>query len=423
MLFARKGRGWGSVRALPIRRALRGAQERYDGTPFEIYLPDGGRLRFGLGAPAIKVHFGTWVAAYDAWLRGHLGVGEAYVRREVGFEGDLEDGLTALTELFLQGGLEGLPARAARSLRRDREEDVALGDAYGDDFHRLYLDRKLQRSCGYFRTPSDSLDVAQEQRLAHTLRRLALRPGQRLLDIGCGWGHLMLQAAETHGVECLGITRSEGQAAYVREQAAARRLPVRVRVMDHLELEERAGFERVVSVGMMSPGGERRIDRFWDKVKALLSPGGICLLHCVAVRKESPGADPFVPGHAFPGHWLGSLDGVVSRAADRGLHVLDVENLRRHAALTAHAWRQSLLRRHEEIQRAAEVSEASMRAWDFHLASVVAGFRAGHLSVLQTVLSHGLQDDYPLTREALHAGERGANGLAARWGLRMVPPP
>ncbi|MCC6553591.1 MAG: class I SAM-dependent methyltransferase [Polyangiaceae bacterium] len=387
-------------------------------------MPDDRRLRFGLGAPTIKIHVSTWRSIYDTCLRGTLGFGEAYVRGELTLEGDLEDALTALAGLYLQVGgapLERLArAPGVRSLAREKH-DIEHHYDLGDDFYRFYLDRKLQYSCGYFRTPGDSLDLAQEQKIAHTLRKLALRPGMRLLDIGCGWGHLMFQAAEAYGVECVGITLSDNQAAFIREQAAERRLPVQVRVMNYLELDERTSWERIVSVGMMCHIGEKRIDRFWDKVKALLAPGAVCLLHCIAKMRESPGVDPFVERHVFPGYWFNSLEGMTARAVARGLDVLDVENLRRHYAMTAHCWRKNFLRSYDDIKRTFGYDDRFMRTWEFYLASVVAGFRSGHMHLVQMVLSNGLQDDYPLTREHLYTGERAALGQAAKRSLRVVP--
>jgi cyclopropane-fatty-acyl-phospholipid synthase len=426
MLIARKPRARGSVFAVPVKAALRGVQERYHGAGIVLCLPGGDRLRFGLGAPEAKVHFRTWRAIYDTVLRASLGLGEAYARGEVEVEGDLEDALTVLGAMYLEmerGPVGGVLRRAARRSLEREKQDIEHHYDRGDDFYRFYLDKKLQYSCGYFRTPEDSLDLAQEQKIAHTLRKLALRPGQRLLDIGCGWGHLMFQAAELHGVECTGITLSDNQAAYIREQAAARRLPVKVRVMSYLELDDRVGWDRVVSVGMMCHIGERRIDEFWDKVKALLAPGAICLLHCIAKMKEAPGADPFVQKHVFPGYWFNSLEGVTARAVRRGLNVIDVENLRRHYALTAHHWRRNFLRRYDDIKRSMGFDDGFMRAWEFYLASVVAGFRTGHLNLIQAVLSNGIQDDYPLTREFLYAPERGANGAAGRPTLHRLHSP
>jgi cyclopropane-fatty-acyl-phospholipid synthase len=389
------------------RFALERLSGSHAGIPFEVELWNGDRVRFGGAEPAVTIRFGTRAAFYRSLVQTSLGLGEAYVRGDVTIEGDLEDALTALGQAYLALERRRVLSRhvqraIARTLTHEKA-DVEHHYGRGDAFYELYLDEKLQYSCGYFRSPGDTLDQAQEQKIAHTVRKLDLRRGQHLLDIGCGWGHLMFHAAERYGVECSGITLCENQARYIREQARARGLPVEVRVMSYLELGEAGKWDRLVSVGMMCHIGERRIDAFYDKVKALLAPGAVCLLHCIAKMREAPGADPFVEKHVFPGYWFNSLEGMVTRAVARGLVVLDIENLRRHYAMTAHHWRRNFLRNRDLIKAKMGFSDAFMRTWDFYLASVVAGFRTGHLNLIQMVMSNGTQDAYPLTREFLYA--------------------
>jgi cyclopropane-fatty-acyl-phospholipid synthase len=381
------------------------------GDPFEIIFPDGVRARYGSGnqPPQFAVRFRTRRALFEALLDASLGFGEAYARGDIEVAaGDLEDVVTALGNLAHYQD-DGAPRRVATWLRRaiartlPREKaDVEHHYGIGDDFYRFYLDKKLQYSCAYFRSPGDTLDQAQEQKIAHTLRKLDLRPGQRLLDVGCGWGHLMLAAAETYGVRCLGITLCDNQAAYVEEQARKRGLPVEVRVQNYLELDEREPFDRLVSVGMMCHIGEARIDSFLDKIAALIAPGGVGLLHYIAHMKETSAVDPFVAKHVFPGYWFNSLEGVTRRAVHRGLHVLDVENLRRHYALTARHWRRNFLINRDAIQERFGFTERFLRTWELYLAQVVAGFRSGGMHLIQMVVSNGVQDEYPLTREFIY---------------------
>ena len=175
----------------------------HTGRPFEIVFWNGERRRIGSGSesPEFVVHFKTRTAWVRSVMQTSLGFGESYVKREVVVDGDLETALCALVEHGLrigrrQGRLAGLIQRTlARTLPQEKA-DVEHHYGRGDEFYELYLDKKLQYSCGYFRTPDDSLDLAQDQKIAHTVRKLDLRPGQRLLDIGCGWGHLMFHAAE-----------------------------------------------------------------------------------------------------------------------------------------------------------------------------------------------------------------------------------
>jgi len=394
---------------LLFKRTLETIQRAHEGKPFEIVFWNGEHLRFGAaaGEPQFTLRFKTRTAFVRSMLQTTLGLGEAYAAGDVVVEGDLEDAITALAYhgLRMQGSSalrEWLTKAVARSLPQEKA-DIEHHYGRGDEFYEMYLDKKLQYSCGYFRTPEDTLEQAQEQKIAHTVRKLDLQKGQRLLDIGCGWGHLMFHAAEQYGVECVGITLCDNQAKYIREQARARKLPVEVRTTNYLELDERAKWERIVSVGMMCHVGESRADAFYDKLQSLSAPGAIVLTHCISKMKESSGSDPFVEKHVFPGYWFFSLEGETKRAVDRGFNVLDVENLRRHYAMTAHHWRRNFLRNYDAIQRKMGFGDRFMRTWDFYLASVVGSFRAGYLNLIQMTMSHGISDEYPLTREFLYA--------------------
>jgi cyclopropane-fatty-acyl-phospholipid synthase len=395
----------------PVRKILEKFQSAHDGAPFEAVFWNGDRMRFGTerGNPQFVVHFKTMGALLRSFLQSSLGFGEAYARGDIVIDGDLEDCLTGLAKLYLSlpsNPVQDFNAKTiARSLPQEKA-DIEHHSGRGDEFYELYLDKKLQYSCGYFKTAEDTLDQAQEQKIANTARKLDLRPGQRFLDIGCGWGHLMLHAAETYGVECVGLTLCDNQAKYIREQAKQRKLPVEVRVQNYLEMDETVKWERIASVGMMCHVGQNRADEYFDKIKGLLAPGGIALNHCISKMKESAGADPFVEKHVFPGYWFFSLECETRRAVDRGLNILDVENLRRHYAMTAHHWRRNFRRNWEQIKARMGYDDHFMRIWEFYLASVVAGFRSGHLNLIQMVMSNGINDEYPLTREFIYRGEK-----------------
>jgi cyclopropane-fatty-acyl-phospholipid synthase len=391
-----------------LRKMLAG----YQGPAFELRFWDGETDRFGSGASNFAIHFKTKESLRRSLLETSLGFGEAYARGDLAVEGDLVEALTALGEIYMtlepERLLEGWARKAvARTLPREKA-DIEHHYGLGDEFYKFYLDKKLQYSCAYFRTPKDSLDLAQDQKIAHTVKKLLLEPGQRLLDIGCGWGHLMFHAAELYGVECVGITLCDNQARYIREEAARRRLPVEVRTINYLELDESVKWERIVSVGMMCHVGERRADQFFDKIKLLLTPKAICLLHCISKMKESSGADPFVEKHVFPGYWFFSLEGLVKRAVHRELNVLDVENLRLHYARTLKHWRANFLRNYTEIKTTMGFDDRFMRTWEFYLASAEAGFHTGHMNLIQMVMTNGVRTDYPMTREFLYETEERA---------------
>ncbi|MEK6279071.1 MAG: cyclopropane-fatty-acyl-phospholipid synthase family protein [Acidobacteriota bacterium] len=381
----------------------------YQGTPFVLSYWDGSSEQFGVGTPRFVINFKTREALKRSLLETSLGFGEAYARGDLLVEGDLVEALTALGQAYLSMEPEGLFSSwarkaVARTLSHEKA-DIEHHYGLGDEFYKFYLDKKLQYSCAYFRAADDSLDSAQEQKIAHTVKKLHLQPGQRLLDIGCGWGHLMFHAAEVYGVECVGITLCDNQARYIREEATRRRLPVEVRTINYLELDESIKWERVVSVGMMCHVGESRANQFFDKVKSLLAPQAICLLHCISKMKEASGVDPFVEKHVFPGYWFFSLEGLVKRAVHRELNILDVENLRLHYALTLKHWRASFLQNYEEIKAVMKFDDRFMRTWEFYLASAEAGFHTGHLNLIQMVMTNGVRADYPWTREFLYEAE------------------
>ncbi|MEK6279070.1 MAG: cyclopropane-fatty-acyl-phospholipid synthase family protein [Acidobacteriota bacterium] len=378
----------------------------YQGTPFVLSYWDGSSEQFGAGVSRFAIHFKTREALKRSLLESSLGFGEAYARGDLLVEGDLVEALTALGQAYLSMEPEGLFSSwarkaVARTLSHEKA-DIEHHYGLGDEFYKFYLDKKLQYSCAYFRAADDSLDSAQEQKIAHTVKKLHLQPGQRLLDIGCGWGHLMFHAAEVYGVECVGITLCDNQAAYIQREAARRRLPVTVRTINYLELDENTKWERVVSVGMLEHVGQKRADQFFDKLKRVLAPQAICVLHCISKMKESSGVDPFVEKHVFPGYWFFSLEGLVKRAVDRELNILDVENLRLHYIMTAQRWRSRFLENYDEIKSVMGFDDRFMRTWEFYFASGIAGCHLGHLNLIQMVMTNGVRSDYPLTREFLY---------------------
>jgi cyclopropane-fatty-acyl-phospholipid synthase len=388
--------------------------EHHKGAPFTLSDWTGESRHIGEGAARFRVHFKTREALVRSLVHSSLGFGEGYASGDVVIDGDLEEALIALCDIYTASDGVTLWDRVklafqAHSLGKQKA-NIEHHYGRGDDFYRLFLDKNLQYSCGYFRTREDSLDLAQEQKIAHTVAKLRLLPGQRLIDIGCGWGHLMFHAAETYGVECLGLTLCDNQGAFIREEAKRRKLPIEARVMNYLEVPSHQQFDRVVSVGMMCHIGPKHIEQYFDKVKQLTAPGGVCLLHFISKMEESLSVDPFVATHIFPGYWFNSVEGVTQRSVRRGFHVLDLENLRRHYAMTAHHWRANFRRNYDEIKSVMRFDDVFMRAWEFYLASVVAGFTTGQMHLVQFVLSNGICNDYPLTRHFLYSDAETTTG-------------
>lgn len=273
------------------------------------------------------------------------------------------------------------------SIERDREA-VTYHYNVGNDFYALWLDRNMVYSCAYFEREDEDLDTAQTRKLDYICRKLRLKPGERLLDIGCGWGSLVIHAAKHYGVEALGITLSEPQAEWangrIREQGLEGR--ARVVVRDYRQVEEWEGFDKLVSVGMFEHVGESMLRVYFERAFRLLRPGGVFLNHGIArdYHNVPPDKPTFTDRYVFPDGELVPISTTLHHAEAVGFEVRDVESLREHYALTLRHW----VRRLEAHYREAVdlVGETTYRVWRLFMSGSAYGFASGRLNVYQALL-------------------------------------
>ena len=268
--------------------------------------------------------------------------------------------------------------------------------------YQLFLDEDMQYSCAYFRTPDASLADAQVAKKQHIASKLLLRPGQRVLDIGCGWGGLALSIARSETVEVLGITLSREQLAVARERAAAAGLADRVtfQLIDYRQLE--GSFDRIVSVGMFEHVGTPQYATFFEQVRRLLKPDGIAVLHSIGKLHGPAPTNTWIRKHIFPGGYVPALSEVMPSVEQSGLFLTDVEILRLHYADTLKAWRERFLARQSDL--ADIYDERFRRMWEFYLAGSEMSFRYYGFMVFQMQLSRSL-GAVPLTRDYMVEGE------------------
>lgn len=287
------------------------------------------------------------------------------------------------------------------SRRRDRQA-VTYHYNVSNDFYRLWLDDRMVYSCAYFATPVEALDDAQERKLDYICRKLRLRQGERLLDIGCGWGGLVLHAAQNYGVEALGITLSEPQAELATERISRAGLTgcCRVEVRDYRELEGDGTYDKLVSAGMFEHVGKTRLAEYFDRAFQLLCPGGVFLNHGIASSLGEPESSgpSFVERYVFPDGELLPVSETLHAAEASGFEVRDLESLREHYALTLEQWVHRLEEKHEEARRLTD--ETTYRIWRLYMAGSAHGFRTGRLNLYQTLLVKpaGGENGLPLTR-------------------------
>ena len=325
--------------------------------------------------------------AFDILKCPSLGVGEAYMDGRLVIEGGT---ILDLLEMVQESNRweDGAEAKALgrdlkrvlHKLRRNSparsRRNVAHHYDLGDELYELFLDDDKQYSCAYFTDPGNSLEQAQADKKAHIAAKLALEPGQRVLDIGCGWGGMALYLHKVAGVDVLGITLSEHQLRIARERAAAAGVSdhVQFELVDYRHLDER--FDRIVSVGMFEHVGRKHYGEFFAKCRELLKPDGVMLLHTIGLLGEPAGGpDPFTDKYIFPGYHLPSLSEMLIASEKVRLIASDVETLRLHYAYTLRHWLERATRARAKIE--ALYDARFFRMWEFYLAGGIVMFESG----------------------------------------------
>jgi cyclopropane-fatty-acyl-phospholipid synthase len=346
--------------------------------PLRLVLWDGQRVDFA-PAPKVELRLNNPHLARRLFFGDIAGLGEAYSKGEIEIEGRLADMIAVGVAIAERIGRSPLARRLspllARLPRHTKARDrAAIAHHYdvSNEFYRLWLDRRMVYSCAYFRTGEEDLDTAQEQKLDHICRKLRLAPGERLLDIGCGWGGLVMWAASRYGVEALGVTLSKRQAKHAREAVVAAGLErcVEVRRGDYRDIAGEAQFDKIVSVGMYEHVGIGNLTLYFRTIARLLQPGGLALNHGItsadrAGRAQGPPGGEFIDRLVFPGGELPHISKVLYAAAGAGLELLDVEDLRPHYPQTLLRWVARL-----EASRAAAIAAAGVeryRIWRMYM--------------------------------------------------------
>ena len=353
---------------------------------------------FGNGtAPFVVLRFHDKKLPLKLFLNPELRAGEAYMDGSMTFEtGGVYDLLTlfglnrtALGSYPLQSLLRKI-WKALRGLQqynpvKKSKQNVAHHYDLSKRLYELFLDKDLQYSCAYFKSPQDTLEQAQENKKEHIAAKLHLKKGQKVLDIGCGWGGLALYLARHADVEVLGVTLSTEQLDVARARAKDMKLDHRVRfeLMDYRDVS--GSFDRIVSVGMFEHVGAGHYDEFFAKVKELLTDDGIALLHSIGHMSPPGTTSPWIRKYIFPGGYSPALSETFAATERNYLWVSDVEILRLHYAETLKAWRERFEKNRAEI--ASLYDERFCRMWEFYLISAEMVFRQGSSMVFQMQLA------------------------------------
>ena len=348
---------------------------------------------------------------YKLLLRPDLYFGEAYSNGDVKIEnGTLTDFLNITLMNIGRGELNffsQLLNKLGGSFRyltnfnfiKKSKMNVAHHYDISDELYELFLDPKKQYSCAYFKNENDSLEIAQNNKIQHIIKKLNINPNQKVLDIGCGWGSLAIDIAKASKCEVTGITLSENQFNYCIKKAKELNLENQVtfKLIDYRELNEK--FDRIVSVGMFEHVGRKFYRKFFKQIDKLLTEDGVSLIHTIGSVNPPRDPHPWITKYIFPGGYTPSLSEVTTPIEKAGLIVTDIEVLKMHYSHTLRHWKENCLKNKEEIIKMFD--EQFFRMWEFYLTGCETAFKWGDQVVYQLQLSKNYKST-PITRDYIY---------------------
>lgn len=387
---------------------LKAFLKNFEEESFIVNLWDGEKVIVGEGEPQFTINIKNPLKKKDLINSTSLAFGEAYMNGNVEFEGDLYTILDVILRHInkFSTKFENLPQIFHKVTNKSKQkEEVTSHYDIGNDFYSLWLDKTLSYSCGYFQNNNDSLYDAQMNKINHILKKLNLKDGLSLLDIGCGWGGLLIEAAKQYKVKGLGITLSEEQYIKFKERIKEEHLEeyLEVRLMDYRDLKKsKMKFDRIVSVGMLEHVGRSNYDLFFENVDAVLKESGLFLLHYISGIKESEG-DAWIKKYIFPGGVIPTLREIIYISAEYNYHTIDVESLRMHYTRTLLEWYKNFQNNKDKVKEMFD--EKFIRMWSLYLCSCAAAFNNGVVDLHQILFSKGINNNLPNTRKYLYIKE------------------
>jgi cyclopropane-fatty-acyl-phospholipid synthase len=401
---------------LPMQAIVDSLKAR-TGVAFAVVLPDGSQHHAGPGEPEFSIIFRTEVALLQTITRGHMGLLESYFDQSVDVEGDFGTALAAglasgldtraNTLIHVENGLHEL--RYSNSSAVQAKANARAHYGLGEAFYQLWLDDPLKMyTCGYWPEGTQTLEQAQQRKIDHVCRKIGLVRGERFVDIGCGFGGFMFRAWETLGALGTGLNTTTEQVQWLRDEITRRGLDGKLAVREADFRSVDSQYDKVVSIGVLEHAGRDQLAQVIQAHADFLKPGGLGMLHFIG-HVGPRDTELFIRKHVFPGGWIPALSEVLVEMERCGLEVLDIENLRRHYALTLDAWSQRFERQWETMRKLdpQRFDERFYRVWRTYLIGCAEMFRApsGFTHLFQIVFSKGnvTPANYPMSRARVYA--------------------
>lgn len=370
---------------------------------FELKLWDGSSEIYGKGEPKFKIIFNEPIPKADIIKDPSIAFGEGYMTKKLDIEGSIQDVIESLynsKDSFLGSEKYANLIKLVKNSIKESKKNIEFHYDVGNDFYKLWLDDTMTYSCGYFKSQNDSLNDAQKNKVEHILKKLNLKEGETLLDIGCGWGELIITAAKKYKVKAMGVTLSTQQFEKVKKRIESEGLNelVEVELTDYREIKNRK-FDRVVSVGMLEHVGKENLPEYFSAVSELLNDKGISLLHCITNTSDS-GTNSWINKYIFPGGYVPSIQELVNYMSEKNFNILDIENLRLHYGKTLECWAANFENAMPEIEKMKD--ETFIRMWRLYLNACAASFNCGNINIHQFLFTKGVNNEIPWTREYMY---------------------
>lgn len=375
--------------------------------PVSVTYWDGKEESYGDGEPVVKIQIKKSIPLKSLTDQPTLVLAEAYMDGDIEIEGSIQELVTSAyrqADSFLTKNsfLKFLPKQSHSE--KASQKDVQSHYDIGNDFYRLWLDKTMTYSCAYFENDDDTLEQAQMNKVRHILNKLEPQAGKRLLDIGSGWGTLLFTAAEEYGLNATGITLSQEQYDYTKQQIKERHLEGKVDVLleDYREVHDQ--FDYVTSVGMFEHVGKENLGLYFQRVQEFLVPEGRALIHGITGQHQGAGVDPFITKYIFPGGYIPNAAENLEHIMDAKLQFADIEPLRRHYQKTLEIWNDNYNQVKDQVIEKYGMRFARM--WTLYLEACAGSFEAGNIDVMQYLLTKAPSGTgLPMTRDYIYQAD------------------